>query len=418
MSLLIVLIATFIVGIIFSAIETAFTAFDRILIEGWKRAGRRGVQWLEFLAARPDRFLSTTLIGNNLSNVAFTAALVAYCESQGMSEVKATAVSALSSVVVLVFSEILPKQVAYATANRIVRAASVPLMICYIIFAPIRWLLTPLFKLTASAKPSDQDREESLLHYQSEIEQILAGAEATGAVTEGEGEILSRYLDARELKVRQIMTPRTKVVAIELNSSVETVRHLFQKHGYNRFPVYEKDIDHVVGYVRARDFLTDIDSVQAVMRPIQAVPESKYITELLEEFRVSHQRVAVVIDEYGGTDGFVTLKDIFHELVGPVAERWDLVQPVIKRTAPGKFLVSGSAFLEDIEEATGWEPPESEANTLSGLLADELGRIAEAGEDIELSGATFRVIRRNPKQIEGLLMKLHRFGDGNPEDMS
>jgi CBS domain containing-hemolysin-like protein len=144
------------------------------------------------------------------------------------------------------------------------------------------------------------------------------------------------------------------------------------------------------------------------MRPIQAVPESKQITELLEEFRVSHERIALVIDEYGGTDGLVTLKDIFHEIVGPVAERWDPDQPVIKRTAPGKFLVSGSAFLEDIERATGWTAPESEANTLSGLLAEEVGRIPEAGEEVIIHAVIFRVIRRNPKRVEGCLMKLQR----------
>lgn len=414
MDILTLLVVIFVIGILFSAFETAFTAFDRILIETWKRGGRRGIGLLEFLSAHPDRFLSTTLIGNNLSNVAYTAVLVAYCERLGLLGWETTVISAISAVVVLVFSEILPKQLAYATANRIVRVVSVPLFICYVAFSPIRWLLMPLFKLTA--KRGEIDADTALLHYQAEIEQVLTGAEATGAVTAEEGEILSRFLDARELKVRQIMTPRTQMIAVDVKDSVEAVREKFQKAGYNRFPVYDGDLDHIIGFIRARDFLDTPASIRAVLRPLHAVPESKLITELLEEFRTRHERIAIVIDEYGGTDGLVTLKDIFHEIVGPVAERWDPIQPVIKRTAPGKFLVSGSAFLEDIEEQTGWEAPSSEANTLSGLMSEELGRIPEAGEEVSINAATFRVIRRNPKRIEGCLMKLSKIHEERDEE--
>ncbi|MBI5059388.1 HlyC/CorC family transporter [candidate division KSB1 bacterium] len=406
----------FVVGILFSAIETAFTAFDRILIDSWERGGRLGIPVLRFLAAHPDRFLSTTLIGNNLSNVGFTFVLVAMCEQWGLSDLSTTLVSACSSIIVLIFSEILPKQIAYASANRIVRPFSWPLMIGYVAFSPMRWLLAPLTRLIPSANSGVAlTTEQRLLAYQAEFEQVLTGAEAAGAATPEEGELLSRYLDARELKVRDIMTPRTELVAVDISSTVHHVRALFERHRHNVLPIYQGDLDHILGYVRARDFLTDVADLRAVVRPIPAVPESKHITELLQEFRTGRRHIAVVIDEYGGTDGLVTIKDIFEELVGPVAERWDPDEPIVRRTAPGKFLVSGGAFLEDIEAETGWQPPEMEANTLSGLLSEYLGRIPEAGEDIVMQGVSFRVIRRSPRRVEGCLMKLRGHLPGTPE---
>jgi CBS domain containing-hemolysin-like protein len=146
--------------------------------------------------------------------------------------------------------------------------------------------------------------------------------------------------------------------------------------------------------------------VLEVLRPLYAVPESKRIVDLLAEFRAEKRQVALVVDEYGGTDGLVTIKDIFEELVGPVAERFNPAEPVIKKTAAGRYLVSGSALLEEIEQATGWTPPPGEFNTLSGLLADRLGRIPNAGEDIDIDGVDVRILQRSPRRVEGCLVKI------------
>jgi putative hemolysin len=404
MSLVLILIVVFIAGIYFSSMETAFTSFDRILTISWIRAHKFGARTVQFLSAAPERFLGTTLLGNSVSNVAYSSLLVLLAQTAHIHEIWLITVS---PIIVLVFSEILPKMIGYSLANRMVRCCSLPLLFCYWIFSPLRLLLLPLTRLlTRRELPIEEALSGETFSMRRELDQILVGAEEEGAATPEEGEILTRYLDARELKVRQIMTPRTQMIAVSAEMSSDEVREVFRKSHHNILPVYEHDLDHVVGYVHVRDFLMARHSVKEVLRPLHAVPESKPIADLLEEFKRERRQVALIIDEYGGTDGLVTIKDIFEELVGPVAERFDPHDPVIKRLAPGKFLVSGSAFLEDVAEQTGWQPPEGESNTISGLLSEHLGRIAEAGEDIVFDDVIVRVIRRNPRRVEGCLIKV------------
>jgi putative hemolysin len=317
----------------------------------------------------------------------------------------------VSPLVILVFAEILPKMIGYSLANPMVRYGSLPLMVSYALLFPLRLVLMPLMRLLARKDlPMEEVVSGESFSMRRELDQILVGAEGEGAATPEEGEILGRYLDARDLKARQIMTPRTEMVAVNIGMSPDEVRNVFRKCRHNILPVYERDLDHVIGFVHVRDFLLPRRSLREVLRPIHAVPESKRIAELLKEFKSERRQVALVIDEYGGTDGLVTIKDIFEEFVGPVAERFDPAEPVIKRLAPGKFLVSGSAFLEDIAAETAWAPPGGDYNTLSGLLSAYLGRIPDLGEDIVFDKVVVRVIRRSPRRVEGCLIKVPSVG--------
>jgi len=395
------LVVAFVLSAYYAGMETAFTAFDRILTVGWLRAHKVGARSVHFLSRHPERFLSTVLIGTNISNVAISSLAVMLAVGAGIHEAW---VLIITPFIVLVFGELIPKTLGYSLGNLVVRWISAPLLWSYYLFTPFRWLLTPIMSPWSSRR-TDGARGAILLK-KADLDHILVGAEAEGAVSPEESELLSRYLAARELKVRQIMTPRTQLEAISADASPDEVRELFRKTGYNVLPVYENDLDHIIGVVAAKQFLESCESVRSVILPIHAVPESKRIIELLQEFKTRRRQYALVIDEHGGTDGFVTLKDIFEELVGPVAERWNPDEPVIKRVAPGKFLVSASADLSDIAKATSWEPPHGESNTLSGLLSEHLGRIGNLGEEIDFNSVTIRIIARTPRRVEGCLLKL------------
>lgn len=397
MSAEVALLLAFILSAYYSGMETAFTVFDRILVEGWIRARRIGASTARFLAASPSRFLSTALIGTNVSNVALSSLAVVMAKAAGIS---IGWVMILTPFAVLLFGELFPKMLGFSLSNLAVRWASWPLRVSYYLFTPFRWLFTPVMRPLETSGGSG-----GTLWKRQDLDQILIGAEAEGAVTPEEARLLTRYLDSRELKARQIMTPRTQLVAVSADSSPDDVRALFLKTRYNVIPVYENDLDHVIGCVMAKQFLDPHPSLRELIRPLHAVPESKRIVELLHEFKSERRQAALVIDEHGGTDGFVTLKDILEEMIGPVAERIDPDEPVIKRITDGKFLVSGSAYLDDIEQTTGWKPPRSEAITLSGLLAETQGRIADAGEDIIFDNVTVRVLRRTPRRVEACLVK-------------
>jgi putative hemolysin len=394
----------------FNGTETVFTVFDRILAVGWVRARKFGGRATLFFSAHPQRFLSTTLIGNTVAQVSLSFLVVLWAEQTG---VHRAWVVILTPLVVMVFCEILPKTIGYTAANAAVRAVSFPLLIFYYLALPVRMLIYPFVRIAARSK-EEEERIVSQEPYPilRELDQILVGARAEGTVSPEEGEILTRYLDAREMKARDIMTPRTEMIAVNAEASPDQIRDVFRRHLHSILPVFEHDLDHIIGCLYARDLLREFASVREILHPIHAVPESKRLTDLLQEFKAGRTRIAIVIDEYGGTDGLITIKDVFEELVGAVAERWDPNEPVVKRLAPGKFLVSGAAFLEDIERVTGWNPPAGDYNTLSGLLADRLGRIAEIGEEIEFDQVTIRIIRRTPRRVEGCLLKLSNL----PED--
>ncbi len=398
----------------FNAAETVFTAFDRILAVGWMRVRKFGGRTTFFFSSRPERFLSTTLIGNTIAQVTLSFLVVIWADETGIPRIW---VVIFTPLVVMVLCEIFPKTIGFTAANAAARAVSIPLLFFYGLWFPVRMLIYPLVRLVAGSG-EDEHRIISQEPYPllRELDQILVGARAEGAVSAEEDEILTRYLDARDMKARDIMTPRTEMIAVDADSTPDEVREVVRRHLHSVLPVYKDSLDHIIGCLYARDLLRDFETVGAMLQPIHAVPESKGLPDLLREFKSGGQRIAIVIDEYGGTDGLITINDVFEELVGAVAERWDPNEPIVKRIAPGRFLVSGSAFLEDVERATGWTPPTSEFNTLSGLLAERLGRIADIGEEIEFDQVTIRVIRRSPRRVEGCLVKLRKLPPETDEE--
>ena len=403
MDLLTLIILCFIASMFYSGMEIAFTSFDKIVLEGWKRSGRIGIRAVEYLSVKSDRFLMTSLIGTNLSNVAYATLIVIWAEQVGISSV---IVMIASPLVVLIFAEIFPKLFAYGSANLLVRLGSYPLFVSHILFAPFRLILRPISRLAhrmPQSRPLQQDRRITL---RSEINQILSEAEAEGALNEREGELLLRYLNSRDIRVREVMTPRTKMVAIKYDATVEEAIKVFDETRHNVLPVYEGNIDHIVGCIHCRDLLRKRESMSEIIQPISAVPESKKIVDQLEQFKFDELRVAIVVDEHGGTDGIIGLKDIISALVGPVGEAWEAHRSTIKRLAPGKFLVTGSVSRDELATVTNWKFPDGDFSTISGFVTSINGSIPMTGEQFEIDGVIVRVLTSTPMQAEALLVSL------------
>jgi putative hemolysin len=390
----------------FSGMEIAFTSFDRIVLAGWKKSGRVGIRALQYLTVKSDRFLMTTLIGNNLSNVAYATLIVIWAEEIGLS---AVLVMIASPLFILVFGEILPKVLAHSSANRLVRIGAYPLFVAHILFSPFRWILRPLAYLSSRLPQSPKEKVDHTASLRLEIDQILSEAEAEGALNEREGELLLRYLNARDIRVREVMTPRTRMVAVEQKSTILEVIAILSKSRHDVLPVYYESLDNIVGCIRGRD-------LPEIIRPIDSVPESKHIVDMLEQFKSKDLRIAIVVDEHGGTDGIVTLKDIISALVGPVGEAWDAKRHTIKRLAPGKFLVTGSVDRDELDATVGWSFPQGDFLTLSGWMTDLLGGIPDSGEQVEIEGVIVRCLTSSPTQIEVCLISIPNLKDHPPSE--
>ncbi|NUO18356.1 HlyC/CorC family transporter [bacterium] len=405
MDLLILVLLSLGLSAYFSAIEIAFTTFDAIIIGSWKKARKFGVRFSEFLSRVPERYLFTSLVGNNAVMVAYSSLLVIWSEREGVSEVWIVAVSPF---VVLVFGEVIPKTLGLAFANPFVRYLSLPLFLFYWLFLPVRVLILPLEKLLRSRSGSAERAEHAYdVLFRREIDSVLSRASREGTVTDKESEILDRYLHAREVRARDIMTPRPALIALPATGSLQEALSLFAERKHGVLPVYDESIDNIIGFLHSKDFLEPRDSLRSYLRPAAFVPESKLLVELLEQFKTQRLSAAIVVDEHGGTDGIVTIKDLFRELVGPIRETEESSKSgTIKRLAEGKFLISALADLSDIAEATGWRPPDGDYATLSGLLAEYLGHIGKPGEQIDIKGVTIRILSATTRRVESCLVRI------------
>lgn len=404
MDLLILIILALLLSAYFSALEISFTTFDAIIVGSWKKARKFGSSIAEFFSAVPERFLFTTLVGNNVVMVAYSSLLVIWAEANSVPEVWIVIVS---PIIVIIFGEVIPKTLGLAYANPIARFLSAPLFIFYWVFWPFRLLLTPLEKLLRSRSPN----ADLVVHaydvlFRREIDTVLSRASKEGTVTEKESEILERYLHAREVRARDIMTPRPLLVALPNTATMSEVVAAVEESRHSVIPVYDQTIDNIVGVLHSRDLLKQRASISEILRSVTFVPESKLLVELLEQFKTQRLSAAIVVDEHGGTDGIVTLKDLFRELVGPLREAEDSWAGAIKRLAPGRYLVSALADLSDIAEATGWRPPDGDYATLSGLLSEHLGHIGKPGEEIDIDGVAVRVLRATARRVESCLIRL------------
>jgi putative hemolysin len=405
MDLLILVLLAIAFSAYFSAMEIAYTTFDRIIIGGWKKAGRFGTRFADFMSSVPERYLFTTLVGNNLVMVGYSFLLVLWAEQEGIPEVVTIIISPF---VVLLFGEVIPKTLGMAFANPMVRFLSAPLYLLYWLFLPVRGIIAPLERMLRSKA----DPETKAIHtydvlFRREIDSVLSRARREGTVTEKESEILDRYLHSKEVRVRDIMTPRPSLIALSIDTSMQEIVDTVTECRHGVIPVYDENIDNIVGFLYSRDLLFPRQSIREILRPAAFVPESKILIEMIEQFKVQRIPAAIVVDEHGGTDGIVTLKDIFRELVGPLYESSESSKSAaIKRLASGKYLVSALADLSDIAEATGWRPPDGDYATLSGLLAEQLGHIGRPGEEIEINGVIIRVLGATQRRVESCLVKL------------
>ena len=381
----------------YAGVETAYTAFDRILLEVWTRRKRLTAGLVKFFTDRPERFLGTTLIGNNLVNVAYSTMFAAYAAERGLAPVW---IIVLAPCIVLIFGELLPKAIFFGSSNLVVRLAALPLWLSYLLFSPVYVLVRLVNRILAGKERSvDLSKSGSRFFAAEELQLLLLEAHQLGVVSQEGGELLSRFFVLRDRKVREVITPRTQIVAVSKDDDAALVRKRFIESGHSKLPVYDGDLDHIVGYVLAREFLGAVENISDVLQPIDAVPGTKEVKELLQKFREDRRHMVVVVDEHGGTDGIVTLEDVLEELLGEVEDEFDQSGPICRRIGAGHFLASGRVELDLIEDITGIEFPSGDYSTLSGYLLTELGRIPQTGEELSKGGWQYRVLKADARRV-------------------
>ena len=390
--LLVVLILMVILSAYFSATETAFTSLNRIRLKSKADNGDRRAKLVLELSENYDRLLSTILIGNNIvNNVATTLSAVLFIDLLGSGTGPAVSTVVLT-VVILIFGEISPKSLAKESPEAFARFSAPILRVLLVILTPLNFIFTQWKKLLGllfRRKDAEGITDEELMT-------IVSEAEDQGGLDEDEGQLIRSAIRFDDLEAGDILIPRVDMVALEDTATMDEAAALFAEEGYSRLPIYHENLDDIVGVIHQKDLFSaryhGRADLSALIHPVLHITATAKIDELMRQFQRTKTHMAIVVDEYGGTDGLLTLEDVVEELVGEIWDEHDEVVEQFRRQDDGSYLIDGSADVDRMLDLFSLKE-ESDSATVSGWVLDKLGHIPETGERFECDGLAVTVTR-------------------------
>jgi CBS domain containing-hemolysin-like protein len=311
----------------------------------------------------------------------------------------------------ITFGELAPKSIAIQRSTRTVMAVAVPLQLFYIIFKPIIWCLNTFANFILKIFGIDAVQGETH-HSSEELQYLLEQGKESGALDSNEHELIQNVFEFNERVVKNIMVPRTKISGIDIDTTKDELLETLITEGYSRMPVYDDVVDKIVGIVHAKDILPllarneDIVLKDIIRKPY-FIPETKKINDLMAELQQKRIQIAIVLDEFGGTAGMVTLEDIVEELVGEIQDEYDEEKPIVERVNDREFIVNALAPIYDVNSHLPHDLPEDgDYDTVSGWLGDIFGKIPDVGEQKESNGYNITVLRKSDQNIESVKLEL------------
>ena len=382
----------------FSATETAFTSLNRIRLKSKADDGDLRAAKTLAMAEDYDKLLSTILIGNNIvNNVATTISAVLFIDLMGQE--RGPALSAIIlTVVILIFGEITPKSLAKESPESWAMSSLPLLKFFLLILTPLNFLFTQWKKLISLLFHSSDDNAIT----EEELVGMVDQAQTEGGLDEHESDLIRNAIAFNDMEVSEILTPRVDLVAVEDDATMDQAAALFTESGYSRLPVYHDTIDNIVGVIHEKDFYQarsrKEDRLNLIKTPVLYTTGTAKISELLRILQRSKAHMAVVVDEYGGTEGIVTLEDIIEELVGEIWDEHDEVIETFQKQADGSYLIACSANLDDMYDLFQVKGS-CEAATVSGWVLEQVGRVPEPGDRFQAEGLDVTVTKVEHRRV-------------------
>lgn len=400
-AILLVLVA---LSAFFSASETSFTSANRVKLKTMANAGNKRAKMALDLAEDYDRLLTTILIGNNIVNIGASSLATGLFLATIANQSLATTVStAVMTIIILIFGEISPKAIAKESPERIAVLFAPVLMALRTIISPINMLFVQWKKLLNHIiRPGDS---ESFV--EEEIMTIVDEAQNDGDMDEHEGELIRSVLEFNDDRdVLNIMTPRVDVTALEDTATMAEAANLFRESGYSRIPIFHEDMDHIVGILNEKDFYSSqhdgVQDIAKIMNPPVYAPATLKLSKLLKLFQSEKAHMLIVLDEFGGTEGIVTMEDVLEELVGEIYDEHDEdVSEEVVTMGDGSRVVDGGMELTELLESYGFQDHFS-AETVGGWVSEIMGRIPFVGATFEtdhLRGMVTKMDKRRVTQV-------------------
>ncbi|RYY32620.1 MAG: HlyC/CorC family transporter [Sphingobacteriaceae bacterium] len=410
----------------FVAAEFAMVRVRGSQIEIRAKAGSQAAKVARGIMHNLDGYLAATQLGITLASLGLgwagesvmTAVMLNVFSFFGLTIsstwiVTASHITAFAIITVLhiVFGELAPKSIAIQKSVRTVMAISWPLRFFYVFFRPLIWLLNGFANFILRLLGIITVHGESH-HSSEELQYLLEQGKETGALDSNEHELIQNVFEFNERVVKNIMVPRTKISGIDIDTEKDALLKKIIEEGYSRVPVYEEVIDKIVGIVHTKDILPllvrgeDINLKELIRKPY-FVPETKKINDLMAELQQKRIQIAIVLDEFGGTAGMVTLEDIVEELVGEIQDEYDEEKPIVEEVNDREFIVNALAPIYDVNEHLPHDLPEDgDYDTVSGWLGDLFGKIPDVGEQKEANGYNITILKKSDQNIESVKLEL------------
>ena len=393
-----VMVACIAMSAYFSATETAFSSLNKTRLKVLADNGNKRAALALKLSEDYDKLISTILIGNNIVNI-MVASIGTLLFVGLYGDIGATISTVVVTIVVLIFGEITPKSVAKDTPERFALFSAPFIRLWILILTPLNFLFSQWKKLLSRIFKSSENHGIT----DEELMTIVEEATQEGDIDDQEGDLIQNAIGFMEMEAAEIFTPRVNVIGIPLDATKSEIAKTFSDTGFSRLPVYDDDIDHIVGIVYQKDFHNHIyhtnKPLSSIIRPALFVTENTKVGPLLKKMQAKKSHIAIIIDEFGGTDGIITMEDILEELVGEIWDEHDAVVQEIQKVSENEYLVTGTASIDKVYEELDIDK-EFDVFTVSGWIMGILERVPKEGDHFVSDGLDVTVLKMADRRVD------------------
>ena len=421
---LLIIVFSLILSAFFSGMEIAYVSSNKIHIEIEKKQGGLLSTLLTKITAKPSKFIATMLIGNNIALVIYGFYMgdmlvewfASYLPSSStlinylFTELSLLTQTVISTLIILVTAEFLPKVFFQIYANSLLKLFAVPAYLFYVLFSFVSdfviWISDVILKYLFKTEGDQVQLAFTKVELGNYISEQMESVEAHDTI-DSEIQIFQNALEFSEVKSREVMVPRTELTAIEIHDSISNLNELFTQTGHSKILVYKTTIDDILGYVHSFDLFKDPKNIKSMLRPVEYVPETMFAKDVLNVLIKKRKSLAVVLDEYGGTSGIMTVEDVIEELVGEIEDEHDTFELIEEKTNENTYIFSARIEVDHINETYKFQLPESENyETLGGFIVNHTEEIPEKNQEITIEQFHFTIKEVSNTKIELVQLKI------------
>lgn len=389
----------------FSASAEAFAAANKLKLELRARQKNFYAENALYFMKNPQKFFSANLIAKGFVNFIFLSLSSLFCLL--VFELNPFMILLILTVLLLIFGELIPKLLGRETADTTVLISSLPMRIT-------EFILRPFIKLTSAfsslelklLQKESEDFQQSAM--KEAVNNLIEEGNENGDINEEQTDIINKVFEIRKQRVYEAVTPRTDIAGVDISASVEEVLDKFIETGYSKLIVYEENLDDIKGMVFIRDFFNKPESLQSIIRDVVFVPETKKSLEMLNEFLNKQFSIAVVVDEFGGTAGIITVEDLIEELFGEIRDEYDVEEKIVRKIGANIYILSGKVEIDFLHDEYELEIPEGEYETVAGYITYKLGRIPVKGESFRVDNFLINILKSDKKKIDLLKLSVEK----------